>query len=125
MSHVEPGAVEPDDDATAAASGAAGHGTIRLRGLLPPRQAPAATATAPETGPVPAAGPVGHGAIRLRHRAEPERPPAAPEPVGHGTVVLYGTGSDGQARFAAPVVTDDGPTLSAREDIRAALVATA
>jgi hypothetical protein len=123
MSHVEPGAVEPVDDASAAASGAAGHGTIRLRSPLPPRQPPAMSA--PASGPATAAGPVGHGAIRLRHRPETEGPPATPEPVGHGTVVLYGTGSDDQARFAAPGVTDDSATLSAREDIRAALVATA
>ncbi|MEA2149821.1 MAG: hypothetical protein QOD69_1651 [Solirubrobacteraceae bacterium] len=107
MSHVEPGAV-------------AGHGTIRLRGQLPPTEAPATTV--PEPAPAAAAGPVGHGAIRLR-RAEAARVSPAPEPgsAGHGTVVLYGTTSAAQARFATPVVTDDRATASAREDILAAL----
>jgi hypothetical protein len=93
----------PPDPPAAASGAAAGHGAIRLRGQRArPGAAPAATTPGPDAV---AAGPVGHGPIRLAGRAtapaEAEQPRSAP---------------------ADPV---DAATAAAREQIRAALSATA
>jgi hypothetical protein len=109
MPDEHPAAAPPSEQPAAAASGGAvGHGPIRLRGQLP---RPSATgSTAPGQDPAAAVGPVGHGAIRLRGRVAPEPAPATPEP---------------QPAAADPMDPFEAATIAAREDVRAALAATA
>jgi hypothetical protein len=117
---------DPPAAAASASASAAGHGTIRLRGRLPrPSEGPSTTAAGPDRAV--AAGPVGHGVIRLRGalpgRSEGPRAVAAAGPVGHGIIRL---------RVPAPAFVSGGPvqpadavTAAAREDIVAALAASA
>jgi hypothetical protein len=51
-------------------------------------------------------------------------PAAAAGPVGYGEVVLYGHTPAAQPRFATLEEPDDTATVTAREDVLAALVAT-
>jgi hypothetical protein len=89
-----------------------GHGTIRLRGLLP-RPTEADATTHGQTDPAVAAGPIGHGTIRLlgadpldQHvEPEPEPAPAEPQPQ-------------------QPPDPFDAAAAAAREEILLALTAT-
>ena len=106
-----PASAGPPDPPAAAASGSAvGHGTIRLRGLLP-RPTEADATTHGQTDPAVAAGPIGHGTIRLLgadpldQHVESEPAPAQPEPQ-------------------PPLDPFDAAAAAAREEILLALTAT-
>jgi hypothetical protein len=95
----------------------AGHGTIRLHG----RAAPAPRQPT-------AADPVGHGTIRLHGAAAPTEIAAA-DPVGHGAINLHGRTPPPEPGLLHAIVEASEPadpiTEAAREDILAAIAATA